>query len=101
MRILPILTGVLGLGAEALIVLALFEVPPFGKGSSDVVWALPCFGLVIVGVAGSGMAMALLRSRRVGQDRWIVPSIVLNGLCLAAPVVTLAFGVTRALFAPG
>ncbi|HSR49133.1 MAG TPA: hypothetical protein VLL77_14220 [Anaerolineales bacterium] len=101
MRSLPVLTGLLGLGAEALILLALFEIPPFGRGSSDIVWALPCFGLVVLGLAGSGSAIALARRRQVGRDGWIVVGIVLNGMCLAVPVAALAFGVARALIVPG
>ena len=100
MRSLPVLTGLLGLGAEALILLALFEIPPFGRGSSDIVWALPCFGLVVLGLAGSGSAIALARRRQVGRDGWIARRGPLQWT-LVVPVAALAFGVARALIVPG
>jgi len=52
-------TGILALGTEALVFLSLMELPPFGKGGSDIIWALPFFGLVVVGLSTVGIRAAI------------------------------------------
>jgi len=44
-----LLTGIVALGTEVLVFLSLMEMPPFGTGGSDIVWALPFFELVVLG----------------------------------------------------
>jgi hypothetical protein len=56
-------SGILALGIEVFIGLALLEMPPFGKGGSDIVWALPFFALVIFALAMPGLLAALSATR--------------------------------------
>jgi hypothetical protein len=51
-------SGILALGIEVFVGLSLMEMPPFGKGGSDIVWAFAVFRLdhfcaSAAGVAGS------------------------------------------------
>jgi|SRR5437773_7375321 len=39
------------------------EMPPFGKGGSDIIWGLPFFGLVVFALATFGF-LAALSARR-------------------------------------
>jgi hypothetical protein len=56
-------SGILALGIEVFIGLSLLEMPPFGKGGSDIVWALPFFALVIFALAMPGLLAALSATR--------------------------------------
>ena len=57
-----LLTGIVALGTEVLVFLSLMEMQPFGKGGSDIIWALPFFGLVVFALAAFGF-LAALRAR--------------------------------------
>jgi len=94
----PLLTGILALGIEVLVFLSLLEMPPFGKGGSDIIWGLPFFGLIILGLAIPGLTLAMsARSTLQGDRRLIIIGLIMNGLSLAAPILALVFGVGRAL----
>src|SRR5260221_5082834 len=98
MRIyLAFITGILALGIEAGVFLSLMEMPPFGKGGSDVIWGLPFFGLVVSGMAmvGLGAAAGAVKEQHGNKRRLLKAGLVLNGLSLAIPVVVLVFRVGR------
>src|SRR5207247_5659051 len=56
------ITAIVALGTEVLVFLSLMEMPPIGKGGSDIIWALPFFGLVVFALAAFGF-LAALRAR--------------------------------------
>ena len=97
-----LLTGVLSLGIEMAVVLSLMELPPFGKGGSDIIWGLPFFLLVVLGLAIPGLTSALGAQRNSqGDRRLIVAGLIMNGLSLAVPILVLMFAVGRALLPLG
>jgi hypothetical protein len=62
------------------VLLSLMEMLPFGKGASDIIWALPFLGLIIFALAMSGLVVGLIanpcshtgwqvRDHRVGVKR--------------------------------
>jgi len=74
------------------------EMPPFGKGGSDIVWALPFFALVIFALAMPGLLAALSATRiptRAGK--FAIAGLVLNGVTLAIPILLLVVAVGRLL----
>ena len=74
------------------------EMPPFGKGGSDIVWALPFFALVIFALAMPGLLAALSATRiptRAGK--FAMAGLVLNGVTLAIPILLLVVAVGRLL----
>ncbi len=90
-------TGVLALGIETLVFLALMELPPFSKGASDIIWGVPCLCLLVAGLAGSGLLTVLaVKPRRPGAGRLAAAGLILNGLSLALPVLLLLAGIIRA-----
>ena len=52
------------LGIEVFVGLSLMEMPPFGKGDSDIIWALPFFALVIFALTTPGLLAALSTPRK-------------------------------------
>lgn len=93
-----LITGITALGTELLVFLSLMEMPPFGRGDSDIIWALPFFGFVIFGLGISGLIAALNARASGARTRKIVTAgLLMNGLSLAIPILLLAFGVGRLL----
>ena len=89
------------LGIEVLVYLSLMEMSPFGKGGSDIIWGLPFFGLVVLGLAIPGLTSAIRdRSKSQGDKGLITAGLIMNGLSLAAPILLLILGIGRALLSP-
>ena len=91
-------TGILALGIEGLVGLSLMEMPLFGKGGSDIVWALPFFALLIFALAMPGLLVSLSATRkptRVGK--FARAGVALNGVSLAIPILLLVLAVGRVL----
>ena len=89
-------SGILALGIEVFVGLSLLEMPPFGKGGSDIVWALPFFALIIFALAMPGLLAALSATRKPARaDKFAVAGLVLNGLTLAIPILLLVVAVGR------
>lgn len=83
-------------GTEVLVFLSLMEIRPFGKGDSDIIWALPFFGFVVFGLGVSGLILAVRRSGSAAQRRKLVTAgLLLNGLGLAIPILVLMLGIGR------
>ncbi len=91
-------TGILSLGIEVFVGLSLLERPPFGKGSSDIIWALPFFALLIFALAMPGLLVALSANRIPTRAiKFAMAGLVLNGLSLAIPILLLVLAVGRVL----
>jgi hypothetical protein len=89
-------SGILALGIEVFVCLSLMEMPPFGKGGSDIVWALPFFALIIVALAMSGLLAALSATRKRTQTgKFAMTGLALNGISLAIPILLLVVAVGR------
>jgi hypothetical protein len=89
-------TGILALGIEGFVGLWLMEIPPFGKGGSDIVWALPFFALLIFALAMPGLLVGLSathKPRRV--TKFAMAGVALNGASLAIPILLLVLAVGR------
>ena len=87
-------TGILALGIEGFVGLSLMEMPPFGKGGSDIVWALPFFALLIFALAMPGLLVGLSATRkptRVGK--FARTGVALNSATLAIPILLLVLAV--------
>ena len=97
-----LLTGLLTLGMESLVFLSLMELPPFGRGGSDIIWGLPFIGLIVFGLSVSGLVSAFSTQSNSQADRnLMVAGVILNGLSFALPVLVLMFGIGRALLLSG
>ena len=95
----PLATGILALGTEALVFLSLMELPPFGKGGSDIIWALPFFGLIVVGLSTVGIRAAIrANSNPSHAGKVVVAGLFVNTLSLVIPILLLLFGVARTAF---
>ena len=93
-----LLTGIVALGTEVLVFLSLMEMQPFGKGGSDIIWALPFFGLVVFGLAISGLISALnVRRNATRGEKLVTAGLLMNGLSLGIAILVLTFGIGRAL----
>ena len=91
-------SGILALGIEVFVGLSLMEMPPFGKGGSDIVWALPFFALVIFALAMSGLLAALSATRKPTRTgKFAMTGLALNGVSLAIPILLLVVAVGRLL----
>jgi hypothetical protein len=91
-------TGIVGLGIEGFVFLSLVEMPPFGKGGSDIVWALPFFVLIVFAVAMPGLLAGLSAIRiptRAGK--FAMAGLVLNGVTLSIPILLLLIAAGRLL----
>jgi len=91
-------TGILALGIEVFVGLSLMEMPPFGKGGSDIIWALPFFALVVFMLAMPGLLAALGATRKPTRaGKFAMAGLVLNGVSLAIPILLLVVAVGRLL----
>ena len=74
------------------------EMPPFGKGGSDIVWALPFFTLIIFAVAMPGLLAALSATRKPTRTaKFAIVGLALNGVSLALPILLLVVAAGRLL----
>ena len=72
--------------------------PPFGKGGSDIIWALPFFALLIFALAMPELLVALSATHQTaGEGKFAMAGLVLNGLSLAIPILLLVVAVGRVL----
>ena len=91
-------SGILALGIEVFVGLSLMEMPPFGKGGSDIVWALPFFALIIFALAMPGLLGALSATRKATQPgKFVIAGLALNGVSLAIPILLLVVAAGRVL----
>jgi hypothetical protein len=91
-------SGILALGIEVFVGLSLMEMPPFGKGGSDIIWALPFFALVIFALATPGLLAALSATRKPTRTgRFAMAGLALNAVSLGIPILLLAVAVGRLL----
>ena len=78
------------------------EMAPFGKGGSDIIWALPFFGLVVFGLAIFGFLTALSARRNPAQaGNLATAGILLNGLSLLSPALVLVLALGRLIISAG
>ena len=95
----PLSAGILALGIETMVFLSLMELPPFGKGDSDIIWGLPFFGLIVLGLSISGLRTAMSAKRDPQSNgKLATAGMIMNGLGLAIPILLLLFGIIRAVF---
>ena len=91
-------TGILALGIEGFVGLSLMEMPPFGEGGSDIIWALPFFALLIFAVAMPGLLVSLSATRKpTPVAKFARAGVALNGASLAIPILLLVLAVGRVL----
>ena len=91
-------SGILALAIEVFVALSLMEMPPFGKGGSDIIWALPFFALIIFALAMPGLLVALTATRQnTAAGKFAMAGLVLNALSLAIPILLLVAAVGRLL----
>ena len=89
-------SGILALGIEVFVGLSLMEMPPFGKGGSDIIWALPFFALVVFMLAMPGLLAALSATRKPARkDKFATAGLALNGVSLAIPILLFVVAVGR------
>ena len=94
-------TGILALGIEVFVGLSLMEMPPFGKGGSDIIWALPFFALVVFTLAMPGLLAALGATRKPTRaGKFAMAGLALNGVSLAIPILLLVVAVGASSFRP-
>jgi|SRR5215216_2684651 len=92
-----LVTGLLAIGTEVAVYLSLMEIPPFGKGDSDIIWGLPFFCVIVLGLAIPGLLTAIsLKNGPQGASRFVAVGLILNGLSMAIPFLLLILGVIRA-----
>jgi hypothetical protein len=93
-----LVSGILALGIEVFVGLSLMEMPPFGKGGSDIIWALPFFALVIFALAMPGLLAALSANRKPTRAcKFAGVGLALNAVSLAIPILLLLMAVGRVL----
>ena len=98
MRYFSLGSGILALGIEVLVGLSLMEMPPFGKGGSDIIWALPFFALIIFALAMPGLLVALRATHQnTAAGKFAMAGLVLNALSLAIPILLLVAAIGRLL----
>jgi hypothetical protein len=91
-------SGILALAIEVFVALSLMEMAPFGKGSSDIIWALPFFALIIFALAMPGLLVALRATHQTAEaGKFAMAGLVLNALSLAIPILLLVAAVGRLL----
>jgi hypothetical protein len=91
-------SGILALGIEVFVGLSLMEMPPFGKGGSDIVWALPFFALIIFALAMPGLLAGLSATRKPTRaGKFAMAGLALNGVALAIPILLFVVALGRLL----
>jgi hypothetical protein len=91
-------SGILALAIEVFVALSLMEMPPFGEGGSDIIWALPFFALIIFGLATPGLLVALRATHQTTRAcKFASAGLVLNALSLAIPILLLVVALGRLL----
>jgi len=91
-------SGIFALGIEVFVGLSLMEKSPFGKGGSDIIWALPFFALIIFALAMPGPLAALSATRKPARaDKFAIAGLALNGVSLALPILLLVVAAGRLL----
>jgi hypothetical protein len=89
-------SGILALGIEVFVGLSLMEMPPFGKGGSDIVWALPFFALIIFALAMPGLLAGLSATRKPTRaGKFAMAGLALNGIALAIPILLFVVALGR------
>ena len=74
------------------------DMPPFGKGGSDIVWALPFFTPLIFALAMPGLLVGLSATRKPTRvSKFARAGVALNGASLAIPILLLVLAVGRVL----
>ncbi len=102
MTYFSLITAIVALATEVLVFLSLMEMPPFGKGGSDIVWGLPFFGFVIFALATSGFLAGLSARRRPTRaPKLATTGLLLNGISLAIPILVLVLAVGRLVVSAG
>jgi len=97
-----LITAIVALATEVLVFMSLMEMPPFGKGGSDIVWGLPFFGFVIFALATSGFLAGLNAKRSPLRARKLATvGLWLNGLSLVIPILVLVLAVGRLFVSAG
>jgi hypothetical protein len=77
------------------------ELPPFGKGGSDILWALPFFALIVSAVAIPRLLAGLGVMRILTQaGKLAMAGLVLNGVTCSIPILLLVMPVSRLLVSP-
>jgi hypothetical protein len=93
-----LITAIVALGTEVVVFLSLMEMPPFGKDGSNIIWALPFFGLVVLALATFGFLTALSARRSPTRaGKLAAAGVLLNGLTLLIPILLLVLAVGRLL----
>jgi len=88
----------LALGIEVFVCLSLLEIPPFDKGGSEIVLALPFFALIIFALAMPGLLTGVSATRLpTPAGKFAVAGLVLNGVTLAIPILLLGIAVGRVI----
>jgi len=102
LKYFSLVTAIVALGTEVLVFLSLMEMPPFGRGSSDIIWALPFFGLIIFASGTFGFLAALSAKRsQTRAGKLATAGVLLNGLSLLIPTLVLVLAVGRLLVSVG
>jgi len=74
------------------------DMPPFGEGGRDIIWALPFFALLIFAVAMAGLLVSLSATRKpTPVGKFATAGVVLNGASLAIPILLFVLAVGRLL----
>jgi hypothetical protein len=102
LKYFSLIAATVALGTELLVFLLLMEVPPFGKGGSDIIWNLPFVGFVVFGLATSGLIAGLRARRKTTRgEKMATVGLLLNGLSLAIPILVLVLAVGRLVVSAG
>lgn len=85
------------LGIEVFVGLSLMEMPPFAKGGSDIIWALPFFVLLIFALAMPGLLALSATRKPTRAGKFAMAGLAINGVSLAIPILLLVVAVGRLL----
>jgi hypothetical protein len=102
LKYFSLIAATVALGTEVLVFLLLMEVPPFGKGGSDIIWDLPAIFLPRVAFR---LAPSPAINPEVASPKTTNPTntvgLLLNGLSLAIPTLVLVLAVGRLVVSAG